>query len=288
MPSIDSDTREVGERDQWRPYMNNVGDAIDRVPTEADIMTAIADVLDPELDEPLVKLGFIDRVQVEGSDVTVIFKLPTYWCSPNFAYLMASDLREKVRAVPGVRAVRVNLLDHCAEAEVTRGINGGLSFSEAFPEETPEDEDLEMLRRTFLRKGFLMRQDTLIRQMLKMGIDEATIATLRMADMTIDESANVVLVMAPGQTVRLEGVGRSAAGYVHRRASLGLPVGPDDPLMINDEGLPVEPTGLREFLRRSRSIRMNIMFNTSMCKGLFRTRYENAGASEAYPEGESI
>jgi len=74
MPSIDSDTREVEGRDLLRPYMNNAGDAvgrsdpgdaINRVPTEADIYAAIADVLDPELDEPLVKLGFIDHVQVE-------------------------------------------------------------------------------------------------------------------------------------------------------------------------------------------------------------------------------
>ncbi len=288
MLSIDSDDREVGGRDLSRPYMNNAEDAINRVPTEADIMTAIADVLDPELDEPLVKLGFIDRIQVEGSDVTVVFKLPTYWCSPNFAYLMASDLREKARAVPGVRAVRVKLLDHCVEDEVTNGINGGLSFSEAFPEESLEDEHLEALRRTFLRKGFLMRQDALIRQMLKMGLDEAMIATLQVADMTIDESANVVFVMAQGRTLRLEGMGRNAAGYLNRRASLGLPLAPRDPLMIDDEGLPVQPTGLQEFMRRSRSIRMSIMFNTSMCKGLFRTRYENAGASEAYPEGESI
>ena len=289
MLSIDSDDREVGGRDKSRPYMTNAEDAIYRVPTEADIMTAIADVLDPELDEPLVKLGFIDRIQVEGSDVTVVFKLPTYWCSPNFAYLMASDLREKARAVPGVRAVRIKLLDHCVEDEVTNGINGGLSFSEAFPEESLEDEHLEALRRTFLRKGFLMRQDGLIRQMLKMGLDEAMIATLQVADMTIDESANVVFVMAQGRTLRLEGMGRNAAGYLNRRASLGLPLAPRDPLMINDEGLPVQPTGLQEFMRRSRSIRMSIMFNTSMCKGLFRTRYENAGANEAYTaEGESI
>ena len=289
MLSIDSDDREVGGRDLSRPYMTNAEDAINRVPTEADIMTAIADVLDPELDEPLVKLGFIDRVQVEGSDVTVVFKLPTYWCSPNFAYLMASDLREKARAVPGVRAVCIKLLDHCVEDEVTNGINGGLSFSEAFPEESLEDEHLEALRRTFLRKGFLMRQDALIRQMLKMGLDEAMIVTLQVADMTIDESGNVVFITAQGRTLRLEGMGRHAAGYLNRRASLGLPLAPRDPLMINDEGLPVEPTGLREFLRRSRSIRMSIMFNTSMCKGLFRTRYENAGANEAYTaEGESI
>ncbi|MGH2494934.1 MAG: iron-sulfur cluster assembly protein, partial [Ktedonobacteraceae bacterium] len=54
--------------------------------TEDHIYQAIADVLDPELDESLVKLGFIDRVQVNGADVSITFKLPTYWCAPNFAY----------------------------------------------------------------------------------------------------------------------------------------------------------------------------------------------------------
>ncbi len=107
--------------------------------TEAHIYAAIADVLDPELDEPLVNLGFIDRVQVDGADVTVTFKLPTFWCSPNFAYLMAKDLRSRVQEVPGVRSVHVALLDHCAEDEVTHGVNHELSFAEAFPDETMED-----------------------------------------------------------------------------------------------------------------------------------------------------
>src|ERR1700680_1380310 len=112
MLSIDSNAREVGGRDLSRPHMNNAEDGIYHVPTEADIMTAIADVLDPELDEPLVKLGFIDRVQVEGAkgaDVTITFKLPTFWCSPNFAYLMAHDLRSRVCAIAGVRSVHVAL-----------------------------------------------------------------------------------------------------------------------------------------------------------------------------------
>src|SRR5215472_5844386 len=91
--------------------------------TEAMIYEAIADVLDPELDEPLVKLGFIDHVQVDGSDVTVIFKLPTFWCAPNFAYLMAADLRARVCALPGVCSVRVVLLDHCTGDEITIGVN---------------------------------------------------------------------------------------------------------------------------------------------------------------------
>ena len=258
--------------------------------SEDQVYAAIADVLDPELDEPLVKLGFIDRVQVAGPDVTVVFKLPTYWCAPNFAYLMAADLRARVREVPGVRATRIVLLDHCTEDEITASVNRGQSFAEAFPGETSEDENLEELRRTFLRKGFLMRQDALLRQMVKVGLDEATIASLCLADLSLDEPANVAFVSVQGKVLQLEGVGHSAAVYLRRRASLGLPQALDDPLVIDDRGQPLQRGGLAEFLRRSRSIRMNIMFNTSMCKGLFRTRYEGAGSSEAHrdQEGEMV
>jgi len=256
--------------------------------TEVSVYEAIADVLDPELDEPLVKLGFIDHVQVDGSDVTVVFKLPTFWCAPNFAYLMAADLRARVRALPGVRTAHVVLLDHCTEDEITAGVNRGQSFAEAFPNEALEDEGLEELRRTFLRKGFLMRQDALLRQMLKVGLDETTIATLRLADLSIDEAANVAFVTVQGRTVQLEGVGHNAAVYLRRRRALGLSQGQDDALIIDDQGQPLQCGSLTAFLRRSRFIRLNIMFNTSMCKSLFRTRYEGAGSSEAYREGDDV
>jgi len=254
--------------------------------TEAQVYAAIADVLDPELDEPLVKLGFIDHVQVEGPDVTVVFKLPTYWCSPNFAYLMAADLRIRVRAIPGVRDSRVILLDHCAEDEITAGINQGLSFAEAFPGDVTGDEDLEELRHTFLRKGFLMRQDTLLRQMLKAGLEEATILTLHVADLIVDEVSNLAFVTTPLGVIRLEGAGRNAGVYLRKGRALGLPQEENDPLITDEKGQPIAPGGLQDFLRRSRSVRLSIMFNTSMCKALFRTRYENAGASEAHREDD--
>lgn len=256
--------------------------------TEAQIYAAIADVLDPELDEPLVKLGFIDRIQVEGPDVTVTFKLPTYWCAPNFAYLMAADLRRKILALSDVRTAHVLLLDHYAEDEITRGVNEGRCFSEAFPDATAEDEDLEELRRTFLRKGFLMRQDALLRRMLKAGMDEATILALRRNDLVVDEGADMAFVTMPGGVLQLERAGRDAAGYLRKGAALGLPQKENDPLIIDDKGQSILPGKLQEFLRRSRSIRLNIAFNTSLCTSLFRTRYENAGSSEAHREGDSI
>ncbi|GAC1305480.1 MAG: iron-sulfur cluster assembly protein [Ktedonobacteraceae bacterium] len=247
--------------------------ATDTEVTEEKIYQAIADVLDPELDESLLKLGFIDRVEVDGSDVLITFKLPTYFCAPNFAYLMASDLRKRAGTIPGVRKVRVVLLDHCAEDEVTHGVNQERSFSEAFPGESTEDEHLEELRRIFLRKGFLMRQDTMLRQMVKLGLDKTTIAALRVQDMRIDEQVNAAFITVCEREYRLEQAGRGSSIYHQRRVALGLPHEPGDPLIIDDQGRPLQPGEWQQFVRRSRSVRMNIMFNTSLCKGLFHTRY---------------
>src|SRR5712691_4791894 len=231
--------------------------------TEAQVYAAIADVLDPELDEPLVKLGFIDRVQVDGPDVTVVFKLPTYWCSPNFAYLMAGDLRARIRALPGIRTARVELLDHCAEDEITTSINQGKSFAEAFADEVAEDENLEELRRIFLRKGFLMRQDRLLRQMLKAGLDEATLLSLQVEDLIVDERANQACVATPQGAVCLEGAGLTTGAYLRKGSVIGLFQTKNDLLITDDTGQPVVPGGLQEYMRRSRSVRLNILFNTS-------------------------
>jgi len=251
--------------------MPSTTDTPDTGITIAQVYAAIADVLDPELDEPLINLGFIDHVQVDGPDVTVTFKLPTYWCAPNFAYLMASDLRARVRALPGVRTARVVLLDHHAEDEITRGVNQDRSFPETFPGEA--NEDLEELRRTFARKGFLMRQELLLRRLLKAGLHQAAISALRIADLTVDEETDTAVITTPDGPIRLEGMGKSARTYLRKRQMLGLPQSPNDPLFTDAAGQPIPPDSLPEFLRRSRSIRLNIAFNTALCTGLFRTRY---------------
>ncbi len=277
MPRSDSPVNEAQTR------------AADAGITEEHVYAAIADVLDPELDESLVKLGFIDRVQVDEADVTIVFKLPTFWCAPNFAYLMAADLRNQTLKLPGVRSVRVALLDHCADDEVTNGVNQGLSFAEAFPGEALEDAQLEALRRIFLRKGFLMRQDALLRQMLKAGLSEQAIATLRVRDLHRDVQSETVSLDVAGQTIQLTRVNQHAQHYLRRRAMLGLPTQDDDLLIIDDEGKPLQAGGLREFLRRSRSIRVNIMFNTSLCKGLFHTRYgQNRPENVEDEEGDEL
>ena len=55
---------------------------------------ALGNVVDPELDEPITELGFIRSLVITGDDVEVHLRLPTSFCAPNFAYLMASDAKD--------------------------------------------------------------------------------------------------------------------------------------------------------------------------------------------------
>src|SRR5690242_18538942 len=88
-----------------------------------EVRGALAAVVDPELDEPITDLGFVRSLRVDGGDVEVHLRLPTSFCAPNFAYLMASDALDAVRKVPGVARVVVELDDH-HDSDL---INGGLA-----------------------------------------------------------------------------------------------------------------------------------------------------------------
>ena len=78
--------------------------------TSSSVLDALAEVHDPELDEPITSLGFVAScvVSPEG-DVEVVLHLPTPQCAPNFAFLMAADARRVVRRLPEVREVTIRL-----------------------------------------------------------------------------------------------------------------------------------------------------------------------------------
>jgi metal-sulfur cluster biosynthetic enzyme len=62
---------------------------------EAAALEALGAVVDPELDQPITDLDFVQSVTVSGEgDVVVHLRLPTSFCAPNFAYLMASDAKD--------------------------------------------------------------------------------------------------------------------------------------------------------------------------------------------------
>lgn len=99
----------------------------------AEVRAALDEVRDPELDRSLVALEFVRSVAVVADDVHVELRLPTYWCSPSFAYMMVGDSERAVSALDGVGRVRIELVDHCAAREINEGIAAGMSFRERSP-----------------------------------------------------------------------------------------------------------------------------------------------------------
>jgi len=61
----------------------------------AAILERLAQVLDPELDEPILDLGFVRALRLRSGHAEVALRLPTSWCAVNFAYLMAEDVRRE-------------------------------------------------------------------------------------------------------------------------------------------------------------------------------------------------
>ena len=133
------------------------------------MIDALAEVYDPELDEPITRLGFVTSCEVSpGGDVEVVLRLPTPQCAPNFAFLMAADAREVVRRLPDVREVTIRLEDHYTGEEINAALGRGEGFTGAFPGETVDD-DLAALRELFLRKALVGRQSRLCEALLRAG-----------------------------------------------------------------------------------------------------------------------
>jgi hypothetical protein len=208
-------------------------------------------VIDPELDESIVELGFVDHVNVRGDAVEVVLRLPTFWCAPNFAYLMAYDTRQAVLALPGIASVQVKLRDHAYSDEISVGVTCGKSFGDTFAGQT-EDEDLEALRRVFWRKAFGMRQEQLVRFLQDVGLAAHDIVALR-AESALPRGAAPML-----------------RAHLDRRQRLGV----ESIWLITDErGQPIAAEDLDEYVRQGRKQRVSMTFNSLMCRGLLDTRY---------------
>jgi len=230
----------------------------------ADVWTQLQKVTDPELDESLTELGFIEDVEIEGDgSVDVKFRLPTYWCSPNFAFLMADDIRRFVSDLDWVREVRPAVQDHMFGDEVNRGVRLGLSFGEVFSQFGAQGT-LEELREKFQHKAFERRQEAVIAILRKGGYVDATIAAMDLA--TLDALDHAAL----GGAVEI-------ARYREILLQRGLARQPDDPAFVTLEGSAVDPAEFAAYMQRLRGVRINMEFNSALCRGLRESRYKGVG-----------
>ncbi|MEV4170490.1 iron-sulfur cluster assembly protein [Nonomuraea sp. NPDC049709] len=211
------------------------------------IWDALATVRDPELDEPITDLGFVGSAEVRDGRASVRLRLPTYFCAPNFAYLMVADARDAVRAVPGVVSVDVRLADHFAADEINAGVAEGDGFAGTFPGQARGE--LDELRLVFRRKAYLASLERLV--------DRCGVVA-RLAD--VPDCPEL-------------------AGLLRRRAELGLDCAPGSALLLDERGAPIPEEEAERRLRFARVVRVSIEGNAGFCRGLLRTRYAGAESS---------
>jgi metal-sulfur cluster biosynthetic enzyme len=250
-----------------------------------EVWEALRGVVDPELDESLVDLGFVDDIHLDGETVTVALRLPTFWCAPNFAYLMARDARDRLLEVAGVGRVRVILKDHFASDEISSGVTEGRSLDEIFPGDA-EGSGLDDLRDKFRRKAFGMRQEQLIRALLDAGMTPEEIVRLRIGDLDLSHDGADLVLRVHGERRLVPRGADLARTYLARRRDLGLDRGPGGRLVTDGSGCPIASGDLLDYLRRTRRQRVSMAFNAALCRGLLETRYGAAGA--AAPEREPV
>lgn len=236
----------------------------------AAVWACVSRVMDPELDESIVDLGFVEDVAIDADGrVDVGFRLPTYWCSPNFAFLMADDIGSAVRALPWVREVHPRLEDHMASDEVNRGTHLGLSFAEAF-RDYQVGSTIEELRETFLRKAFQRRQEAVILGLRREGWSDLAILTTDLA--TLDRT----VIADP------EGA-RQKPRYREILLGRGLVAKPGDLAFVTLEGAAITLAALPLHMRALRAIRINMEANGALCRGLLDARYTEAPADTLAP-----
>jgi metal-sulfur cluster biosynthetic enzyme len=230
--------------------------SLDHSGREAAVRRALDRVTDPELDEPVTDLRFIDRLTIDhDGSVSIGFRLPTYWCAANFAFLMADDMRRAVAALPWVRNVRVTLGEHMYADKINHGLDHGLSFRATFGEEA--SAELDELRRTFLVKAFQRRQEALLRHLIALGHTPADIVP-----MTLPQLQS--LPIGP------EG-GALRQRYLDRRE---VCAGPDTTLaFVDTQGDPLPAGSLPAYLQALGRVTINAEFNGALCRGLLAARF---------------
>lgn len=225
---------------------------------EAEVMAALSGVMDPELDEPITDLGFVRSVRIHDAGVSVHLRLPTSFCSPNFAYLMASDAQDVLRRVPGLGQVLVQLDDHHDSDKINAGLAADAGYRGTFGVEA--EDSLEELRLTFRRKAHTA------------AVERCVSRLLASSAWTLEELGWLTLADLPSS--------RDKEALLRRRLDIGLGISGADAVMVDEHGVPVPEEELSMRLRFAKTVRISIEGNSHFCRGLLATRYADGDSGD--------
>ncbi|HKC28043.1 MAG TPA: iron-sulfur cluster assembly protein [Jatrophihabitans sp.] len=221
------------------------------------LLAALGTVRDPELDESIVDLGFVTEATTADGHAHVRLRLPTYFCAPNFAYLMVADAHDAALSVPQIDTVSVVLEEHFAAEEINSGVAAELGFVRSFPGEA--GADLTELRANFQRKAHLAAMERACARLLRDGWTIDMLPKARLADLPD---------------------GAERRSLLRRRADVGLPLREEALVFVDDAGVAVRPEDAPIRLRFARTVRVSIDGNAHFCRGLLVTRYPESAATQ--------
>lgn len=233
----------------------------------ATILDRLDDVRDPELDRSIVALEYIETIRIDDGRVTVRFVLPTAWCSPTFAWMMATDIRDRIRTLPTVESVHVELLDHMHDEGINRGVNRDLAFDEVFEDAA---DDVAAVRQTLDRKARHTRQYHAVEHLLDAGLDPGQIVALTPADLEMADE-RVVIYLRDG-TVGVEVAATPIRSYLEKAREVGVVTDPDDPLFADLDGSPIDPRAFESVHREMRLSNTNMSGQAGICAQLHEAR----------------
>ncbi len=222
-------------------------------PLEHRVWDALGSVMDPELDEPVTTLGFVEDWSVEDGVARVRLRLPTYFCAPNFVWMMVADAHDALSAVEGVVRVDVGVHDHFATSEIalTSDLTPNDRLGAAAPTPTC---------RTSKSSGSPSGARRTPRHSIACGANcVATAPSSR-------TSATVAL-----PTFRRATTATGSCGAACRSGCR-----PSRPRCCcwTKPGQPISTADAELWLRRAQTVRVNIEGNAELCRGLLCSRYE--------------
>lgn len=234
-------------------------------PTRAAVRDRLDRVVDPELDRSIVELDYVDRIEIDDGDVAVAFTLPTAWCSPAFAWMMATDSRDEVGSLPGTESVTIRLRDHMHGEEITRGVNAEETFESVFPD---ADGGVREVRAMLDDKARFARQHDAVEACLDAGLAPEQIVDLQRGDVELTDGGAVVAVDDLHVVVRRDPM----ADYLEKAGDSGHVTAPDDGLFLTVDGDPI-PLGRFETVhKRTRLAGVNMGGQGAVCDALNESR----------------
>jgi metal-sulfur cluster biosynthetic enzyme len=259
--------------------------------TREAVLERLDRVTDPELDRSIVELEYIDEIAIDGPELFVRFVLPTAWCSPTFAWMMATGIREESEELTGVEETEVELVDHMHTEEINAGVNTGTAFEDAFEDAT---EGIEETRKSLDRKARLARQYQAVEALLDAGMDAEQIASLTAADVGVADlpedgraieteteteargseegTEDVTIPLAEG-TLYVRVPREPIAAYLAKAIDTDLLTSADERLFATPDGEAIGEERFDLVHHRARAASVNQSGQGGVCASLHEARY---------------